>query len=165
MDENLEQMWVATVKLASELKKRGVNSSSAFKALRDAKSILNERRLNAHSKENKAVELIESTQRELLSLSAPFGRKFASDWERRLRRIMRGKKAGSFSVPRVEFFPGMPRSNWVRFSLPRGLDEAKVKEIAKKCGVAFQRHSNCALIFGDKSAVRKVLNEVSPYFR
>ena len=168
--EIAEQMWLATMRMAVELKKAGMKVDGAFAALRSAKVILNECRVDPYAKPEflaKAENIILEAQRDLFAAAAPLGQEFIDGWEGRLRKAISGEKVEASGLYESTFYPGLPRDmGWVRLLPPEGLGQEALKGIAEKCGAEMRPHEGgYVLITGKKETVKRVLKEISPYYK
>lgn len=169
MEQNTaEQLWLVTMKMAVEAKRKGVGVQGALSLLRSAKSLLNEGRLEEHPYKltAEARRLIEEAQREIF-VNASTIEGFEGKWDEEINRVLRGHKIGEYPFTLTSFYPGLPRGlSWVRLPLTNKLTISKAKEIAVKFGVAFKPHGEAHfLISGDKASLRRVLEAVSKYFK
>lgn len=162
--EIAEQLWLATMKMAVEAKKRGAEVREALAMLRSAKVLLNEGRTGEHSRElgAEAEKLMEEAQREIF-INASDIEGFEEKWQEKINLVLRGEKIGEYPVTKASFYPGLPRGgSWVRLPLTKKLTLSKAREIAGKFGVAFKPHGEAHFIIsGDKASLRRVLKEVS----
>jgi len=166
--KEIEQTWIATMKMAVEARKAGVSLDSAFELLRFAKSILNERRHEHTEKELPVVEgMLLEAQKEIFLRAELLGKKFSKKWSNELKKAAEGEKIGEFSIWESKFYPTVPKDKkWARISLPRTLSIKKLEEIAKRCKVAVEpQEKQCVIISGDRDSLRKALDEISHYFK
>jgi hypothetical protein len=166
--ETLQQMWIATMRMAAQLRREGFKIDKAFDLLRNARIILNEHAVDKEVGKvflPRAAQLIESAQRELFLAAEPLGNEFTEGWEGQFKEIMQGKKVGEFAALRSStFYASLPRSrNWVRISTS-GLPKKKLKEIQRQVEVRPHGEGHVLLI-GDKASLRKALDQISPYLR
>lgn len=165
-----EQNWVVIQKMAGEVKKAGLPMGNLVRLLRDAKAVLNECRLDEHSRGEllpRASMLVEEAQREIFSIAGPLGPDFEKKWMEILKRVLKGEKIGEFTVTgSSKFYPNRPKNkDWVRVRVPASARE-KLGEIENSSGVEIRPDGDeHILIMGDKASIQRALEELSPYFR
>lgn len=168
--EIAEQMWLATMRMAVELKKAGIKVEDAFEALRSAKVILNECRVDPYAKPEflaKAENIVLGAQSGLFAVATPLGQEFIDGWEGKFRKAISGEKVEAPKLYESTFYPGLPRDmDWVRLLPPEGLGNEVLKGMAERCGAEMRPHDGgYVLITGGREAVKKVLKEISPYYK
>lgn len=168
MIERFEQMWLVTMKMAVDIKKRGFKIDKTFNSLRSARVILHQCMVDPHAKGetlSRAGELIDSAQRDIFLTAQPLGKEFTEKWEGEIRKVMKGEILDKFSVARSKFYANLPRGKkWARLKIPPGLDAKKLKDIARSCEVTItQQEKRYILISGEKESMRKALDVISGY--
>ncbi len=167
MQDRAEQLWLATVKMALEAKKKGVEVSAALAILRNAKAMLNEGRLDEESHGAAEAEaMIEEAQRELF-LGAASLPGFEKKWQEVITRVQRGEKFGDYPLGVSSFYPDLPRDGrWVRLPLTEAITAAMAREVASRHGLGFRIHQeNHFILTGDKAKIKKALEVLSKYYR
>jgi len=168
--EPIEQAWIVTDLMAKEATKEGLLVDKAVSLLRSAKALLNECHLNIATRDEllpKAAALMNEAQKEIFTLAKPLGSDFEEKWTAQLKKALHGEKIGEFKVEgSSKFRPNMPKgSEWVRVAMPEGA-KGKMKDIEKSAGVEIKEDDDShVIIAGDKEAIRKALDELSPYFK
>lgn len=165
-----EQLWLLTIKMAAEAKEKGVKLSHAFSLLRNAKSLLNEARLDEHPHKelvNRAESLIDEAQREVFLSAEALAKGFEEKWEPLIKKVLKGQTIGEFPFSGTKFYPGMPRGEgWARLALGRKLTSEKVKELAKAHDLGVETDKEgYAVLTGDKASIKKALKAFSNYYR
>ncbi len=168
MQDRAEQLWLATVKMALEAKKKGVDVGEALAVLRNAKAMLNEGRLDeeSHGAAAKAEAMIEEAQRGIfLNTDAIPG--FERRWQEIITRVQQGEKIGEFPLGASSFYPDLPRDGrWVRLPLNRKINESRAREVARKHGLGFRPHQERYFILtGEKAKIKEALEALSKYYR
>ncbi len=164
-----EQMWLLTSRMAAEAKAQGMDVSQVFALLRNAKSILNEARLDKHVHRElvtRAENLINEAQQEVFIAAAPLGKGFEEKWEALVKKALMGERIGEFPFSGVRYYPSMPKEGgWVRLALRDKLPMEKVKELAKAHGLGYKAYEEgYAVLTGDKASLRKALRVISKYY-
>lgn len=165
-----EQNWIVAQHMAEEAKMAGLAVDRVMNLLRSAKVLLNECRLDAHARIGllpRASTLIEDAQRDLFLAAEHLETDLTEKWTAELKKVFSGEKVGEFTVTgSSKFYSGMPRDGkWVRIAIPISL-KGKLKDIEDKAGVKIRQDGDShVLIAGEKSAIRKALNAMSPYFK
>jgi hypothetical protein len=171
MDSEIaEQMWLATMQMAIDLKKREFVVDEPFRILRTAKVLLNECRVNPAAKHETLAQgenLILDAQKKLYSIAQPLGREYLDEWNERMKEAMRGEREEDSKLYRSHFYPGLPRDRrWIRFVPPEALTPEKLEEITRGCGAEVQAHEGRhVLISGKKECLKRVLEAITPYFQ
>jgi hypothetical protein len=168
MQEISEQLWLATVKMALEAKNKGVDVGEALALLRNAKSMLNEGRLDrgSHEAARQAEAMIQEAQREIL-IKAEAVPGFDEKWQRVIARVQQGEKIGEYPMGGSSFYPDLPRAGgWVRLPFNRKVDESRAREVAGKHGLGFRlHHEKHFILTGDKASIKKALKNLSDCYR
>jgi|Deesub1362A_J573_1020465.scaffolds.fasta_scaffold00057_23 hypothetical protein len=165
--ETLQQVWLVTMNMATEVRRKGIEVGNAFDYLRTAKVILNERTFGETEDRGflfRASELIDNAQRDIFIAAEALGKEFTVDWENKIREVLNGKKVGEFPATRSsKFYSQLPRSkNWVRVP-----DKKEVKEKVEELkDIEVRPHGEgYLLLIGDKASLRKALDAISPVMR
>jgi len=120
-----EQMWLLTSRMAADAKEQGMGVQLIFALLRNAKSILNEARLDEYAHLElitRAEGMVNEVQRKVFVAAVPLGKNFEEKWVERI---------GEVSFSWAGYYPGMPRKgSWVRLALGDTLSKEMVKDIA-----------------------------------
>ncbi len=169
----LEQLWLAVMKMGTEVRKKtGIELSPAFELLRAAKPFLNECRLDAEAGEQaepeflvRAEEMIHSAQRDIYLAGESLGKNFIEGWDDVFGRVMRGERIGEFPLSKPSFRPGMPQGNWVMIKPPKALGAKKLSDIAKAHGLKLEKRDEGYILIGNDSSIREALKEVKEALR
>lgn len=168
MQDRAEQLWLVTIRMAMEAKKKGINVDNALALLRNAKSMLNEAHLDedSHFLATKAEAMIEEAQREIFINTSSMPA-FEKKWNDVITRVQRGEKFGEYVVSALSFYPDLPRGErWVRLPTNEKLSISKARKIAAKHGVEFKPHEKGHFILtGDRKDLKRALDDLSKYYR
>lgn len=168
MQDRAEQLWLATIRMALEAKKKGVEVGEALALLRNAKAMLNEGRLDqgSHETSREAEAMIEEAQREIFIAASSFPR-FEKRWQDVIARVQQGEKIGEYPLGASSFYPDLPRGrSWVRLPLTERIGESRARDVASKHGLAFRIHQDKYFILtGDKTKLKEALEALSKYYR
>ncbi|MDP6612789.1 MAG: DUF2096 family protein [Candidatus Hydrothermarchaeota archaeon] len=164
-----EQMWLLTSRMAAEAKEQGMDVSQIFALLRNAKSILNEARLDKHVHRElvtRAENLINEAQQEVFIAAAPLGKGFEEKWEALVKKALMGERIGEFPFSGIRYYPSIPKEGgWVRLALKDKLPMAKVKELARAHSLGYKAdEEGHAVLTGDRDSLRKALRVISKYY-
>ncbi len=160
-----EQLWAATMDMATQLKKEGVEVD--LSKLKTSRLLLIHCKTDPHlhfEELNEAREIIEGAQVELSIAAESLGQDFISKWEEDIKKVTAGENRYEFSLLSSKFAPGLPRdSKWVRINIAGLIEVSKMEELVKSCGAKMERQDDegYVLITGEKDSVKCVLDAMS----
>lgn len=159
-----EQLWAATMKMATEIKKAGIEVD--ISKLKTSKMILSHCETDPHIHIEELIdaeEILNNARMELFIAAESLGQDFISRWENEFKKVMEGKSRYEFTVSNSKFVPGLPRDkNWVRIDISNILEFEKMREIVKSCGAKMEKQEGgYVLITGKKDFIKCVLDAIS----
>ncbi len=163
--ETAEQVWIGITRMALEAKKAGFNMGRVFAALREAKAMLNECRINPRSRGELLSEidvLLEEAKQGVFAVAEPMGEEFVNRWKAEFKKVLAGEKVGEFPISSSKFIAGMPRDKkWVKIASTKKLAAESIEEIARKHGIKAVHAETCVTLAGSEEQVAKALKEIS----
>jgi len=164
----LQQKWLASIDMLTELNRKGFSVPQASELLRHVKSMISEAMLNRSADQNffiQADQYMDEAQREIFMAAEPLGQEYIEKWDEVFRKIIRGEKYGDFRFNSSQFYPRLPRDDyWVRLRVSDDASPGDLKRISDRNGVEIKEHQeNHLVVTGEKARVKKALQELSAY--
>ncbi len=157
------------MRMGTEVKKKsGLDLTRAFGLLRDAKSLLNECRLDNDADPDflkKSEDMIIEAQREVILAGEALDAEFLEKWNDVFGRIVRGETIWEFPISKPSFYPNMPRGKWVKIAPLKGLKVKKLRDVARKYGVEIEPREGDYLLIGDEQNLRSAMEEIRMFMK
>lgn len=173
----LEQLWWVLAKLSKSLTRKGVDVKFAFE-LRNCRTLLNfvhEHTCPTCDKEivdDKLWDLqdsLDKIKRDLTSAARNVGKDYAENWTNEIDRAERGELEYRMSYGASRFVPGLPKDStrgWARLTLPKPINEDRIRTISEQFGVVTEFEDNSHVIIrGEKASVKKAVQGFAGMFK